>query len=138
MSQPFDNAADALKFILGGKATITLVGANRRHTFKVSASSSETPGPKPHFVGLLTGPDNEGDYQYLGFIKNGVFLAGQKGNANHPAFVAFQWSLGQLLAGQIPAPLEVWHEGRCGRCGRKLTVPSSIATGFGPECASKL
>lgn len=33
--------------------------------------------------------------------------------------------------------LQVWHEGRCGRCGRKLTVPSSIETGLGPECAGK-
>jgi hypothetical protein len=32
----------------------------------------------------------------------------------------------------------VWHEGRCGRCGRKLTVPESIESGFGPECASIL
>ena len=27
-----------------------------------------------------------------------------------------------------------WHEGRCGRCGRKLTVPESIEAGYGPEC----
>lgn len=27
-----------------------------------------------------------------------------------------------------------WHEGRCGRCGRRLTVPESIESGFGPEC----
>jgi hypothetical protein len=33
---------------------------------------------------------------------------------------------------------EVYHEGRCGRCNRKLTVPESIETGLGPECASKL
>ena len=31
--------------------------------------------------------------------------------------------------------LEVWHEGRCGRCNRALTVPESIASGIGPECA---
>jgi len=30
------------------------------------------------------------------------------------------------------------HEGKCGRCGRKLTVPLSIETGIGPECASKM
>jgi len=28
----------------------------------------------------------------------------------------------------------VFHEGACGRCGRTLTVPESIASGFGPEC----
>jgi hypothetical protein len=30
--------------------------------------------------------------------------------------------------------LEVWHEGRCGRCGRALTVPESVERGIGPEC----
>ena len=31
--------------------------------------------------------------------------------------------------------VEIWHEGRCGRCARRLTVPSSIILGIGPECA---
>lgn len=31
-----------------------------------------------------------------------------------------------------------WHEGRCGRCGRRLTVPESIESGFGPECAGRV
>lgn len=34
--------------------------------------------------------------------------------------------------------VEVWHAGSCCRCGRKLTVPSSIESGIGPECAGKL
>ncbi len=133
MSQPFDNAGDALKFILAGNATVTLVGSQKRYTFKVSTPSSKD---AVRFVNLLTGPDNESDYQYLGLIRNHVLVAGLKGSSKHPAFGAFQWTLGQLVAGKIPAPLEIWHEGRCGRCGRKLTVPSSIATGFGPECAT--
>jgi predicted metal-dependent hydrolase len=29
----------------------------------------------------------------------------------------------------------VHHEGKCGRCGRLLTVPSSIESGIGPECS---
>jgi hypothetical protein len=36
--------------------------------------------------------------------------------------------------GILGATLEFWHEGRCGRCGRRLTVPDSIASGYGPEC----
>lgn len=40
-------------------------------------------------------------------------------------------------AGQDLPECEVWHEGRCGRCGRKLTVPESIETGIGPDCAKR-
>lgn len=30
-----------------------------------------------------------------------------------------------------------YHEGRCGRCARRLTVPRSIINGIGPECEKK-
>ena len=43
-----------------------------------------------------------------------------------------------LHHGNLPPALEVWHEGRCGRCGRKLTTPQSVETGFGPVCAQNL
>lgn len=42
-----------------------------------------------------------------------------------------------LQTGSLPEALTFQHSGRCGRCGRKLTVPSSIQTGLGPECAEK-
>jgi hypothetical protein len=135
MSQPFSTAADALQFIMGGNATVTLAGSQKNYTYKVSSPKDDD---SIHFVSLLTGPDNTSDFEYLGFIRSKKMAAGTKGNASHPAYGAFKWTLRQLVAGKIPAPLEVWHEGRCGRCGRKLTVPSSIEAGFGPECASKL
>lgn len=34
--------------------------------------------------------------------------------------------------------VEIWHEGKCGRCGRQLTVPESIESGFGPECVKMI
>jgi hypothetical protein len=36
----------------------------------------------------------------------------------------------------VAAGFNLQHAGKCGRCGRKLTVPQSIETGIGPECAS--
>ena len=38
----------------------------------------------------------------------------------------------------LPEGYEARHEGRCARCGRALTVPESIDSGFGPECARKV
>ena len=32
------------------------------------------------------------------------------------------------------AGYKVHHEGKCGRCGRKLTTPESCLRGIGPEC----
>lgn len=49
---------------------------------------------------------------------------------------AFRWLWVQLTKGnELPDKVEVWHEGRCGACGRRLTVPESIAQGLGPVCA---
>jgi hypothetical protein len=49
--------------------------------------------------------------------------------------VAWTWFCRHLFERDtVPDGLEVWHEGRCGRCNRKLTVPASIESGFGPEC----
>lgn len=48
----------------------------------------------------------------------------------------FPWIWGRLVGGlPIPASVEIWHEGRCCRCNRKLTVPASIELGLGPDCA---
>jgi hypothetical protein len=51
-------------------------------------------------------------------------------------------TLARLWANQgeeiAKAGFDVHHEGKCGRCGRKLTVPESVKSGFGPECAGKI
>ena len=53
---------------------------------------------------------------------------------------AFPW-VWKLLVDEgkpLPPSVEVWHEGNCRRCRRKLTVPASIELGLGPDCASDL
>jgi hypothetical protein len=51
--------------------------------------------------------------------------------------MAMNWVLDHLSEGEMPPLTEIWHEGRCGRCGRKLTVPDSIAIGIGPDCLTR-
>ena len=122
----------ALRFIHAGKATLTVVGAHSRFTYKIRAAKEGG----VHFVSVLSGPDNYTNYQYIGFIKHGSLLAGKKGLPAAPSFKALNWTLAHLAKhpGQLEGPLEIWHEGKCGRCGRKLTVPESIDQGYGPEC----
>jgi hypothetical protein len=50
----------------------------------------------------------------------------------------FEFMLNRLKTDNLPDFLEVWHEGFCGKCGKRLTVPSSILSGLGPECIKKL
>jgi hypothetical protein len=120
--------------------TLVSVKTGTRFTYRVSAA----PEGEALFVGLLSGPDNTSDYKYMGRISRGVFWAGRKiprphdVGASAPSSKAFAWAWRALSRGVLPDELEVWHEGRCGRCARKLTVPASIASGFGPECIGKI
>lgn len=156
----FETAAAALAFILAGKARFTLVSTKtgQRFTYRASVPRESKPedAKAPRFVALLNGSDNTSDFAFMGTIfpeKPGrwnestetrrmdpmAFVHGKKSRIGRdaPSAKAFAWAFSHLLAGEIPDGLEVWHEGRCGRCGRVLTVPESIADGLGPECASR-
>jgi TPR repeat protein len=141
------NAADVQRFALAGNATITLVSAKTgtRFTYKVrKPQNQEQPGPVRHFVSVLTGSDNENAYTYLGQMYNrpsgAMYSHGRKSRIglDSTSAKAFDWFWRAIAKGRMPDNVQVWHEGRCGRCGRKLTVPQSIADGFGPECAGRL
>lgn len=139
MTERAQLAADhARAFVLAGNATVTLQSATTgaRFTYKVRASDDGG----LHFVSVLTGADNENDFAYLGTIRAGAFAHGRKAKIglDAPSARAWAWAWPHLAAGRVPPALEVYHEGRCGRCNRKLTVPESIVTGFGPECAGRM
>lgn len=134
MSKRLQNS-DALKFIFAGNSTFTFLNSEsgNRFTFKVKkAKDSDL-----FFLSVLTGPDQ---YSYLGTISNGIYKHGNKSNfsAGVQSEKVFSYVLNKLKSGSLPEFVEVWHEGKCGKCGRQLTVPSSIDNGIGPECIKTL
>ncbi len=124
------------KFALAGAAIFTVSNetTGNRFTFKVSQPKDDA----PHFVSVLTGSDNVGDYTYLGTIfDSDRFVHGKKSTIGRDAQSAkvFAWFWHKTGAGrELPACVAVHHLGRCGRCGRALTVPESVESGFGPKC----
>lgn len=155
------NEADLIKFISAGNAILTVVsrGTGKRLTFKFSRPKDDaapydpirsnrsnwapTAGrPKPIFVALLSGPDNGADYQFLGTIwpeaRDWTYKVSAKSRVSYTApsqeFVRWFVKYLNVNPANLFANAEIWHEGRCGRCGRRLTVPESVASGFGPEC----
>ncbi len=131
----FANASDSRAFMLAGNAHVTLVSTRTgvRFTFQVRQPDATT----PHFVAVLTGPDH---YTYLGTIFGGrVFKHGVKSpiGGDAPSAKAFAWAWPYIARGETPPDCEVWHEGSCGKCGRQLTDPESIASGLGPICGGR-
>jgi len=145
----FTDAKDALTFMTGGNATVTLTSrkTGKHFTFKVQKPTKTTDrGGKVRdhnadaaFVKLLTGsPSNWEDWSFIGtLMMESLHLAPNRrkpGIGETPSFKAFRWTIGQLVKGEIPADLEIAHSGSCCRCGRELTHPDSIQNGIGPEC----
>ncbi len=138
--------AVTVAFMLAGNAHVTFQSrrTGARFTYHVEArrgvfAPSGSAGPS-HFVSVLTGPDNTGSYDYLGCIYGRrAYAHGRKSRiaSNAPSAIAFAWVWRTLTGGKMHPELAVYHEGRCGRCGRRLTTPESIATGLGPVCAGK-
>lgn len=111
------------------------------------------------WVHVLTGPENSSTdcYDWLGTVRaepaepgqparGARFYHGAKSRLSHEAqsAQAFKWLWEQLFdkpeswAVRALEKIEFWHEGKCGRCGRRLSKPQSIATGLGPVCANRV
>ena len=136
---------DINTFLFAGSATLTLHSkkSGKHFTYKVSKKDKDKPDSTFYFVSVLTGPDNSHDYKCIARFVDDVLYKNNKTNSTSQSWIAFSWfwqNLQHCLTNQLamPADLQIFHEGRCGRCNKKLTVPESVATGFGPECAGKV
>ena len=126
------------EFALAGNATITLESENtgKHFTYKIAQCDDND---NLYFIKLLCNCDNDADYTYIGcYYKDSNYLhlkepyRGRDEMYLPPSIRAIRFFFKNI--DKIPPKLHVYHEGRCGRCGRKLTTPESIKSGFGPEC----
>jgi len=125
----------AIDFILGGNSTFTVLNTKtkNRFTFKVKKHNKGN----IFFVKILTNPEI---YTFIGSIIENKYKHSGKSTINQDAqsVKVFSYILRKLSESSLEDFIEIWHEGRCGRCGRELTVPSSIESGFGPECIKRI
>ncbi len=150
------HAFDPAKFVVAGKALFTIqptttavealadrgVECKPHYTYKVQRKEGEWQG-KPQvtwFVSLLTGSDNTNwqNYTYMGLLDADAMTLRLTAKSKYKDTTAPVLVLRKLLSALregVALPDDyLHHEGRCGRCGRVLTVPSSVANGIGPEC----
>ena len=130
-------------FIFGGKAIFTVLNkeTKNRVTYKVQLPEfeKEANNPNPiYFVKVLNGTNNDTNYMYIGkLLANGTFslTKGSKAGKDAPSVKGMEFISNRYLRSNNPhSSFEFYHEGHCARCGRTLTVPESIESGFGPEC----
>lgn len=131
------------EFVLAGNAIFTASNPHgQRYTYRVRRwHPAGDESRVVWFVDWLRGPDNTSDYQYLGVLDlpTCTLKSTPKSGAKSESllFRVGAWALGCLMGTrQVPPGYAIQHAGRCGRCGRLLTVPESIDRGIGPECAA--
>jgi len=132
---PKENIKD---FVFGGNALFTIKNeeSGNRFTYKVRKPKDDKES-KVAFVSVLSGSDNYSNYSYLGTVWEGTsFYHGKKSKVAKDAQSAqvFKWAFPLLKSGRLPEVVNIYHEGKCGCCGRRLTVPESIEAGIGPIC----
>jgi Family of unknown function (DUF6011) len=131
---------EALHFILAGNAKFSIKHKTTGNhlTYRVRKADQEKPD-SPWFVSVLTG-NAESNFTYIGCLWNSrqgpTYRHGTKSGIGSDAtsVKVLEHIIKQLVGECLHANFEIWHEGCCGRCGRTLTVPESINSGFGPEC----
>lgn len=155
-SHRMQSISDIWRFIHAGRAVFTLVSTEtqKRYTFQVAQQrkvirdeatnvdkSQLIPG---HFWVRTLGAGSR--WLPIGKLTDDEWHSRRESALAKP-IAAFGWfwrglrsaqeSLVPISPPQLPTSVEFWHEGQCGRCGRELTVPESIKSGIGPECAKR-
>ena len=140
------------EFLTAGCAIFTVSSpTGEYYTYQVKAVDLDIAGSVPqtrYFVRLLTGPDNENDYTYLGELLPGtgwvqMTRASKLPPESKPVAVV-RWACRHICCPNPENPFpadrgyKIEHCGYCGRCGRTLTTPESIERGLGPVCAAEV
>lgn len=125
-----------MKFVQGGRAVFTVSNGKGEHfTYKVKKHRTKD----MYFNYILTGGADS--YTYMGMFntRSHTNSQGNKGMRETAKCVqVFNWAM-KVIKGEknLPDGYKIQHEGMCARCGRALTDPVSIETGFGPTCRNK-
>lgn len=118
-------------FVTAGRAEFTIDNGKGQHfTFRVTRAKKS----RALFVSHVSAGKH-----YMGILTDGLVLKlTAKTTTTDDAIETkvFRFAMRVINgATALPEGYSVRHVGKCGRCGRKLTDPVSIASGIGPDCA---
>lgn len=150
---------NALQYMLAGKSVVTLKNeqTSNRFTYRIKRLPQNKRYNKRNdiwWVSVLTGSDNERCYQFIGSVKvkgihqhciedanrNYWYLHSDKSKITSDAqsVKVFNYVLQHLVAGNLNECVSIYHDNKCGKCRKSLTVPSSTIVGLGPYCAGMI
>lgn len=122
-------------------------GENGEKQIREQSGNSENSGNSEfgNFIYWLNAGGQGGAMQYAGVIyfdhreNKFKFGKGYRGEltAQDIRVKSLLFVLNKFYNEENDINVTIYHVGKCGMCGRKLTDPTSIATGLGPICAKE-
>lgn len=129
---------DVRSFLLGGNAGFTLLQDGKNPIsvkYRVVANENKS----CYFIYTESKTSSKIVYQAYITSKDWVLHKAKQvedSDYNERAIKAIDWLLKHC--DNLPDIVHVYHNGRCSKCGRKLTDLESLRTGLGPVCRSKV
>ena len=120
--------------------TLTNPAKGTHRTFKIETVRGGGLDDK-RIISLMVGTDNHNDFKGFGFVgEDGIVRVWKRLQGSNG-----ERSMYERYADIFDRPCHWASKGvtftislNCRRCGRKLTNPTSLATGLGPECVKKV
>lgn len=140
----------ALEFMLAGQAEFKIVSGKTGKEFYyriIKKKANEYNGEFSNkFIYWLYGGESFESIKYLGSIfydKDSDELKFSKGLAgsgyrNSKIVISILYLLNKVYKGKFNTNIQIYHNNKCGKCGRQLTDVRSIITGLDINCKVKL
>lgn len=125
------------KRLNGAPFTIRSKKTGKDYTFKIS----QIPFMGKNYLHIKVETEYL-NFRYMGYYREGLIFRKNKTtkkteSVETPASKAISWFLRQLKANQLnilESSVDIFHLGKCLKCGKPLTDSVSIENGIGPVC----
>lgn len=126
--------------VMSGTYTIVNPKTQGYRTIRLNDDTSwmsDAPPAGTRIVEHLNGPDNETSFRGFGFVRPDGTLSVWKSKTHLTDYIAAAKYLLAKGVGQEDTFGKAYavRSGRCYLCTHKLTTPTSVRYGYGPECA---
>lgn len=133
----------ALEVLLAGNSEFILHSTKTNEDFRFKLCKQKKKDNANEFIYFVNYWLN-GEYVYAGLLwfteSEAKFSTGKNGKmpANSKEIKSLLFVINKLFNQETVQFLEIYHTGRCSKCGKKLTDLDSMLTGLGPTCSKNL
>lgn len=137
---------DVLRFMLAGCSEFTMLSCKTNTRFNYKIDQKQFDIENKQYVYWLSVEEKNGTYIYAGVLffdsndNQFKFGKGARGKVDKDDIrvKSILFVLNHLINNKFNMPLKVYHLGKCGRCGKKLSDEASVAIGLDKICSEKV